>query len=198
MLEDLYHKPNIKLRLKKNGIEIETKLIRFEKDRVFLRLTDEFKSYLSFFTEGREVEMTISSDARVLQLISLVIDIEKPDIIVMEIHDDYSTVQRRKFIRTDDACNITVSSDSFILNTNTVNIGGGGLCFKGNAQFKIGETYNFKLLIPIFDDAIEGKGVIINKIEQDNDILVMFCFNDIPKEIQNKIVRFCFEKEFNK
>lgn len=199
MLEDLYHHPAVKLRLKKTGIDIETNVVRFEKDRIFLELKDEFKSYLDFFTEGREVGMTIYTSARVIELKSIVIDVEEgSNKLVMEIHDEYSIIQRRKFVRTDVKYKVSLANKEMILDTTTVNIGGGGVCLRGNEQLKIGETYYFTLLIPSIDDAIEGKGVIINKVECNDEIHAMFSFSEITKEMQNKIVGLCFEKEFNK
>ena len=42
-----------------------------------------------------------------------------------------------------------------------------------------------------------GSGIIINKVEAGDDILIMFNFSEMEKEDRNKIIRFCFEKEFN-
>jgi c-di-GMP-binding flagellar brake protein YcgR len=198
MLEiDLSKNPKVKLKVPGKDIEFDSKVVKYEKDRVFLEiLTNKKPDNSILFREGTELEMTICSTNRIVTLNSLVIETFGAWEVCMELHDEYDVIQRRRYVRTNISCWLELKSPDLMFKAQTVNIGGGGVCFVGNNCFEIGQNFQFKLLLPGHDD-ISGEGVIINKIEVDGEILVMFNFAEMDKDIRNKVIRFCFEKEFN-
>lgn len=199
MLEvDLDKKPTVKLRLLSERTSRSFKVFKYEKDRVFLILDEtEPSSSLYNFKEGLETEMIIYSPTRVIKLNSIVIEsFAGSREICMELHDEYDIIQRRRYVRTKASYSIELKSEKFLFKAKTINIGGGGICFVGNNAFEIGQKFEFRLFLPEHE-AIIGNGIVINKVEAKEDILIMFNFIDIDKETRNKIIRFCFEKEFN-
>lgn len=198
MLEvDLIKNPTVKLRLLDEATAHSFKVLKYEKDRVFLSLDDnEPTSALYRFEEGAEAEMIIYSATRVVKLNSLVIETTGTREVCMELHDEYDIIQRRRYVRTKASYGIELKSEKLMFKAQTVNLGGGGVCFAGNNAFEIGQKFSFKLLLPEFND-ISGEGIVINKIEANGDILIMFNFSEMEKDARNKVIRFCFEKEFN-
>ena len=126
---------------------------------------------------------------------SIIIDYDK-DQICLEINNDYDVIQRRRYVRTKASYFIELKSETFMYKAQTINLGGGGVCFIGNHCFEIGQKMLFKLLLPGQDDVV-GEGIVINKVEVNEETLIMFNFSNMEKEARNKIIRFCFEKEFN-
>lgn len=198
MLEvDLAKNPTVKLRLLDEKTAHSFTVLKYEKDRVFLALDDnEPSSALYPFEEGLEAEMTIYSATRVVKLNSMVIETIGAREVCMELHDEYDIIQRRRYVRTKASYGIELKSDKMMFKAQTVNLGGGGVCFVGNNSFELGQKFHFKLLLPDFND-ISGEGIVINKIETNDDILIMFNFAEMDKDVRNKVIRFCFEKEFN-
>ncbi|MEI8378222.1 MAG: PilZ domain-containing protein [bacterium] len=198
MLEiDLSKNPIVKVRVQvlDEEHEFETRVLKHEKDRVFLEIKNPKREYLYVLKEGLDTEITICSSNRIVKMNSLIIDINK-DCICVELNQEYDVIQRRRYVRTKASYFVELKSDDMMFKAQTINLGGGGVCFIGNHCFSIGQTYKFKLLLPGHDDII-GDGVIINKIEMQDETLIMFNFSNIEKETRNKIIRFCFEKEFN-
>jgi len=196
MLEiDLSKNPVVKVKLLDENIEIETSVLKYEKDRVFLEIKNPKKEHLHLLKEGLETEVTICSSNRIVKMSSLVIDYNL-DGLCMEINEDYDIIQRRRYIRTKVSYFIELKSDEFLFKAQTINLGGGGACFIGNHCFEIGQKFDFKLFLPDSNE-ITGKGVVINKVEAEDKVFVMFNFAEMEKETRNKIIGFCFEKEFN-
>ncbi len=198
MLEvDLAKKPTIKLRLLDEGTSHSFSVLKYEKDRVFLVLDDEEPANALYrFEEGLEAEMVIYSSTRVVKLTSVIIETTGTREVCMELHDEYDIIQRRRYVRTKASYGIELKSEKFMFKAQTINLGGGGVCFIGNNAFEIGQKFQFNLLLPEFNN-ITGEGVVINKIETNDDILIMFNFSEMEKDARNKVIRFCFEKEFN-
>jgi len=162
-----------------------------------LVLDEEEKSSAAYrFEEGAEAEMTIYSPNRVIKLNSIVIETIGTREVCMELHDEYDIIQRRRYVRTKASYSIELKSETLMFKAQTLNLGGGGVCFVGNNSFEIGQKFEFKLLLPNFND-IEGEGIVINKLEANGDLLIMFNFVEMEKDARNKVIRFCFEKEFN-
>lgn len=197
MLEiDLSKNPKVKLELPDHDVEFEAKVLKYAKDRVFLEiLTAKHKIDYANLKEGIEFDMTICSSNRIVKLKSMVIDTAGMKEVCMELNEDYDVIQRRRYVRTKASFGLELKSDDFMFKAQTVNIGGGGVCFVGNNCFEIGQKFDFKLLLPEHTD-ITGEGIVINKIDANDEILIMFNFAEMDKEIRNKVVRFCFEKEF--
>lgn len=198
MLEvDLAKNPTVKLRLLDETTQKVLHVKRYENDRVFLELDNsERHDALYRFSEGVEAEMMIYSANRVVKLTSIVIDTIGTKEVCMELHDEYDVIQRRRYVRTNASYAIELKNEKFMFKAQTVNIGGGGVCFLGNNSFELGQKFEFRLFLPD-DNTFEGEGIIINKAETNGDILIMFNFSELEKEARNKIIRFCFEKEFN-
>jgi len=196
MLEiDLSKNPTIKIKLLDQDIEFESKVLKYEKDRMFLEIKNPKKEDLYNLKDGLETEITICSPNRIVKMHSLIIEYNS-DFICLEINNEYDVIQRRRYVRTKASYFIELKSENFMFKAQTINLGGGGVCFIGNHCFEIGQILYFKLLLPDHED-ITGEGVVINKVEMQDETLIMFNFSNIQKDIRNKIIRFCFEKEFN-
>ena len=139
--------------------------------------------------------MTICSSNRIVKMNSLIIDVTANH-LCLELNQEYDVIQRRRYVRTKASYFVELKSSKLMFKAQTINLGGGGICFIGNNCFEIGQIYQFKLLLPDQDD-ITGEGIIINKVEKQGEMMIMFNFSNIEKETRNRIIRFCFEKEFN-
>lgn len=196
MLEiDLSKNPVVKIKLIDQNIELESRVLSYEKDRVFLELAGPKNENHYLLKEGLETEITICSSNRIVKMNSLIIDNTKEHLCV-ELNQEYDVIQRRRYIRTKASYFVELKSSKFMFKAQTINLGGGGICFIGNHCFEIGQIFDFRLLLPDQEDII-GDGIVINKIEGEDETLIMFNFSNIEKEARNRIIRFCFEKEFN-
>jgi c-di-GMP-binding flagellar brake protein YcgR len=196
MLEiDLSKNPVVKIKLIDQNIELESRVLSYEKDRVFLELAGPKNENHYLLKEGLETEITICSSNRIVKMNSLIIDNTKEHLCV-ELSQEYDVIQRRRYIRTKASYFVELKSSKFMFKAQTINLGGGGICFVGNHCFEIGQIFDFRLLLPDQEDII-GDGIVINKIEGEDETLIMFNFSNIEKEARNRIIRFCFEKEFN-
>ena len=195
MLEiDLSKNPVVKIKLLDQDIEFESTVLKYEKDRVFLELKAPKKSDSYLLREGIETEMTICSSNRIVKMNSIIIDAGTKE-LCMELNQEYDVIQRRRYVRTKASYFVELKSSKLMFKAQTLNLGGGGICFIGNHCFEIGQIYQFKLLLPDHED-ITGEGIIINKVENKDETMIMFNFSNIEKEARNRIIRFCFEKEF--
>ncbi len=196
MLEiDLSKNPIVKIKLLDQNIEFESTVLKYEKDRVFLELKKTKRNDYYLLKEGLETEMTICSSNRIVKMNSLIIDVTANH-LCLELNQEYDVIQRRRYVRTKASYFVELKSSKLMFKAQTINLGGGGICFIGNNCFEIGQIYQFKLLLPDQDD-ITGEGIIINKVEKQGEMMIMFNFSNIEKETRNRIIRFCFEKEFN-
>ncbi|MBY9081632.1 flagellar brake domain-containing protein [Paenibacillus sp. HN-1] len=124
--------------------------------------------------------------------------IRKPD------EDSIVKIQRRSFLRVSGelelACK-TQDGKRFLVRTEDVS--GGGLSFwtDGNYKLNVGDHLQCWLLIPYRSGAGEHAGfgaeiVRMKELENGRD-LVMVKFNNISDGERQKIIRYCFERQFD-
>ncbi|MFC5699860.1 flagellar brake protein [Cohnella faecalis] len=118
--------------------------------------------------------------------------------------EDISRDQRRSFLRVEAALELAVRFDDklrFVAITDDV--GGGGLSFRCDRKWPIvnGAVLSCWLLVPYKGGTIahakfEGEIVRVLPVEPDKH-LVMMRFSDIQDSDQQKIIRYCFERQLD-
>lgn len=113
-------------------------------------------------------------------------------------------VQRRSFFRVNAELELAVKDNKgsrFLVRTE--DIGGGGTSFFSDAKTKleVGETLSCWLLVPYRNGGtehvnFEGEIVRIKALETGRS-LVMLKFTSISDSERQKIIRFCFERQFD-
>lgn len=199
-IKDLYpgQKVHIKLLNIPESVEIDSAIVKVDKDRLYLDFPAKYSNKMFHFREAQETELSIYTQRRVIIMSSLIIDTPYEQDFTLELNEEFMIIQRRQYVRSIVKLDISVSQgQKFFFNTKTANIGGGGLKFISNNTFKPGDYYDFALKMPSWEFPVEGNGVIVDNIEQDGVIFSMLKFDSISESDRNKIIKHCFDEEVN-
>ena len=116
-------------------------------------------------------------------------------------HGEVKRMQRRHFLRVNAELEVAVMADPLHFVAVTENVSGGGFAFICGSHYplKVEQTVSCWLLIPYRSGQIDhvpfkAKIVRIHSLGKDQQ-KVMLKYVDIMEADQQKIVRFCFEKQ---
>ncbi|WP_187355259.1 flagellar brake protein [Paenibacillus tengchongensis] len=113
-------------------------------------------------------------------------------------------VQRRSFFRVNAELELAVKDalgGRYLVRTD--DLGGGGVSFLSDSKFKqsVGDKLNCWLLLPFRNGStehvpFEGEVVRLKDLENGRQ-LVMLKFTAIPDSERQKVIRYCFERQFD-
>jgi c-di-GMP-binding flagellar brake protein YcgR len=123
--------------------------------------------------------------------------IKKPDL------ESITKVQRRNHLRVPAELEISVNlKDKIHFICHTVDMGGGGVSFLSSTEYPIksSDALLCYVLIHYKNGSIEhckfiGEVIRVKPVEHSNNQLVMMKFKEIEDSEQQKIIRFCFERQ---
>ncbi|WP_228468963.1 flagellar brake protein [Paenibacillus sp. JNUCC32] len=161
-----------------------------------LYIGDELSAY--FLTEGGVKNFfnsyVLSHHEDVIRLVR----IKKPE------PDQITKVQRRSFLRVQAELELAVmAKDGTRLLTKTDDVGGGGVSFylEPDKSFAEGSLLSCWILIPFKNGSVEhvpleGEVVRVKQLPGNRSI-VMLKFNQIVDMERQKLIRYCFERQFD-
>lgn len=197
-MEELEKGHKIKLKFTISSVrsaEIECTIKRLEQDRISLDFPENAESFAKYLHEGKEMEVVIYSDKGIYLFDSVVIDSPFERDFVIEFPEEKQKVQRREYVRVPNKLRCILAKGDKKIETETINVGGGGIRFKANSEFKIADKWGFYLYLPRWPSPSKGFGEILYTIKQDNSMISVIKFTDIDESDRNKIIKFCFEEE---
>lgn len=189
-------KVHMKLLTFPEDVELDSKILRVEKDRLHLAFPEEYTDKMFFFREGQEVELSIYASSRVIIMVSLVIDTPYESSFSLELNDEFLVIQRRQYVRIDLPLNVSFFHDNkLVLNTKTINISGGGFKLESSRDMVEDKEYRFSLKVEGYDLPVTGYGIVLRNLEENGQFVSMFKFTEITEDDRNKIVKLCLEHE---
>ncbi|WP_168735638.1 flagellar brake protein [Cohnella fermenti] len=142
------------------------------------------------------------------QFTTVVRGIAKDVVTLIEIRmphpDEISKEQRRSFLRVETELEIAVRLGEKVRFTAlTADVGGGGISFRCERKWPIvkGMKLNCWLLVPFRTNTVThaqfiGEVVRVNEVEPKH-YMVMMRFDDIQDSEQQKVIRYCFERQLD-
>lgn len=118
--------------------------------------------------------------------------------------ESISKIQRRTFLRVNAEVEIAVKmNDMTRFITSTVDVSGGGLSFYSESKYNLkeGDSLSCWVLVNYKNGSVEHVPLnaeivrILN--QQQNRNIVMLKFKDISDMDRQKLIRFCFERQFD-
>ncbi|WP_018755289.1 flagellar brake protein [Paenibacillus terrigena] len=161
-----------------------------------LHLGDELSVY--FLTEGGVKNYFNTYVCGTRQDVVRMVAIKKPEL------ESISKIQRRNFLRVTAELELAVKlMDQVQFIAITEDVSGGGISFRCDAKWNVkpGQQISCWLLIPYRNGAVEhaqftAEAVRVKPLTHDKQ-LVMMKFSEVSETEQQKIIRFCFEKQFD-
>lgn len=161
-----------------------------------LYMGDELSIY--FLTEGGVKNFFNSYVLGFHEDVIRMVRIRKPD------PEEITKIQRRSFLRVQAELEIAVSyKDGRRFLSNTEDVGGGGVSFYAESDQKLreGDLLSCWLLVPYKNGSLEhvpfeSEVVRVKKLPNTRS-LIMLKFNSIVDMERQKLIRFCFERQFD-
>lgn len=179
------------------SIEIACKIAWVESDRLGLIYPKDKFDFALYFHEGKEVEAIIYSDKGIYVFEPIIIDSPYETDFVIELPEEKKKIQRREYVR------VPINLLLFLFDKNqkntceTINIGGGGVRFESDKEYKIDLLCDFSIYLPEWKDPINGNCKILYTFKQDNRFISAAKFINLNEFNRNKIIKLCFEEEAN-
>ncbi|OGI01770.1 MAG: hypothetical protein A2104_09520 [Candidatus Melainabacteria bacterium GWF2_32_7] len=199
-MEELKKGQKLKIKFNISSIrsyEITCLIKGIEDDRINLIYPENDLCFAKYLHEGKEVEVVIYSDKGIYVFDSMVIDSPFSIDFVIEFPEEKTKVQRREYIRAPIRADFTLKKGEYSVNSETINIGGGGVRFLTDKEFKISDKWKFTLNLSNYNVLVSGIGEILYSIKQENKIVSVIKFSEIEESARNKIIKICFEEEAN-
>lgn len=176
--------------------ELDCSVKKIYNDRMSLIFPEEALDYLDYLKEGKEINVKIFSPGGVKIFDSIILDSPLEADFIIEFIENYVEIQRRKYLRADLNTKIIIQREEDNVITNTLDIGGGGVCFFYEGKFGYKEKVSCMLYLPMILNSIKAKGFIIKDSNLKENEHVLF-FTDIDDKERDKIIQKCFEIESN-
>jgi len=197
-MKELEKGQTINLRFKISTIreaEISSTIKNIEPDRISLNFPENKMELAKYLCEGKELEAVIYTDQGIYVFDSIVIESPLEIDFVIELPEERTKIQRREYVRVPIRLSLNLFKDNHKINTKTVNVGGGGIRFIADREFKTGDIWGFSMPIPHWNDPVKGTGCILYTIKQEKSIVSVIKFLNIDEMYRNKIIKMCFEEE---
>jgi len=175
--------------------EISCILKWFEDDRISLEYPANKHELMKYLHEGKDLEVIIYSDKGVFVFDSIVIDSPFNSDFIIELPEEKTKIQRREYVRAPIKLDFFLNKDGQKIQSETVNIGGGGIRFSSLKEFKVGDIWDFAFRLPNDNTVIKGNGEILYSIRQEKSITSVIKFLEIGENERNKIIKACFDEE---
>lgn len=187
-------------------------------DRITLTQPQDWENYLDLLQEGAELKTKVFTRSGVLLYTSLVLTSPENDNFTLEYNEEAAKIiQRRvysrvpmetivdceydKLVNADEIYNnriidfstpVNCEFEKFVVEAETINIGGGGLKIKSKQKLPFDKTITFK--INLFDDIIIAQGILVPKTNLP-PLQYGVKFTKIREEDNDKIIKICFKIE---
>lgn len=197
------------LKLKQVETDYHCKIIEKDKDFLYIDYPYDIKSgKIAFLMIGTKlIASFIDKNKNVFQFnteIKKYLQTKIPSIAIMlPDKDEIKRIQRREFVRISTVVDVTIkdkenSNTSF--ETVTVDISGGGaaILVPNNHTMNIDEEYSLIINLPMNNEKKHFVSVVgkVVRLTDKNDVhIASIDFQDISTSTEQKIIRFCFEKQ---
>lgn len=187
-------------------------------DRITLTQPQDWENHLDLLQEGEELKTKVFTRSGVLLYTALVLTSPENDNFTLEYNEEAAKIMQRRFytrvpIETivdceyDKLVNTNKNSDDrmvkfstqincefekFIIEAETIDIGGGGLKIESKQKLPFDKTITFK--INLFDDIIIAQGVLVPKTNLP-PLQYGVKFTKIKEEDKDRIIKVCFKIE---
>lgn len=197
-MEELKKGQKIKIKFNASSIrsfEVTCTLKWYESDRIGLIYPENEQTQVKYLHEGKELEVIIYTEKGIYLFDSIVIDSPYNRDFIIEFPEEKTKIQRREYVRAPIQLDFVLNKREFEEITKTINIGGGGVRFNCNKEFKSGDIWDFDLYLPVKDSLISGTGEILYSTRQGSNVVSVIKFAEIEESSRNKIIKLCFEEE---
>lgn len=175
------------LRLEDNSVrELECFIKEIDKDRLSLTLSEDSTDNANYFEEGSEIAVTVITSTGLNRFDSIVLDSPFESSIVIDYNGEYTEIDRREFPR----CKLETK---FIIErlmgqniiTTTTDLGGGGLKFIYDGEFRVNEWVNSRIYTELNSPSVRAAGTILKKSHLlENEYLILFNqVNELDREV---------------
>lgn len=178
--------------------EITCKVLDVDEDRVSLAYPEDKMEFANYLYEGKELGVVIYTDKGLHAFDSVVLDSPLESEFIIELPEERNKIQRREYVRMPVKLSLTLNKGDEVVETEIINIGGGGVRFKSNTTFSTNERWGFSFYIPEHDEPLTGSGAILYNLKQDNYIVSVIKFVHISESDRNRIIKLCFDEEVNR
>ncbi|OGI03464.1 MAG: hypothetical protein A2Y25_10730 [Candidatus Melainabacteria bacterium GWF2_37_15] len=165
-----------------------------ENDRIGLVFPQDRMDIIRDLPEGREIEAVIYSDSGIFAFDSIVINSPLEHDFVIELPVEKKKIQRREYVRAPISLRLTLKKGDVNFETRTINIGGGGIRFFADEEFKAEDRWVFSLFLPD-GMVIKGIGRVLYTLLQGRNVASVILFTDISETERNRIIKLCFDEE---
>ncbi len=177
-----------------SDIEVNCAIKWYENDRISLEIQQSGEKYIKDLPEGKELEVVIYTNSGIFVFDSIIINSPLESDFVIELPDEKKKIQRRDYIRAPINLKMVLNKNDTEYETNTINIGGGGIRFVTQEKLDINDLWKFSLHLSE-SLKITGLGKILYTILKGNNMASVITFTDISETDRNKIIKFCLDEE---
>ena len=200
-MEELKKGEKLKIKFNISSIrsyEISCLIKWIESDRISLIYPENDQNLTKYLHEGKEIEVVVYSDKGVFAFDSIVMDSPFSRDFIIEYPEEKTKIQRREYVRAPIRTEFVLTKAEYTVKSQTINIGGGGVRFTSDKEFKISDKWDFMLNLSKNNIIATGTGEILYSIKQDNNVVSVIKFLEIEEITRNKIIKICFEEETKK
>lgn len=171
--------------------EVNCIIKEIQNDRISLIFPEDMMAYADYFAESTEIPVKICTPTGLKTFDTIIINSPLEDEFVIELSEDIVDIQRRAYPRASVDTKIIIErTDNDNIIAKTVDIGGGGIRFTCNGDFRPDEEVRVLLYLPFQIHSTKAKGVILHKeyLPKNECVIV---FTKIEDQDRNKIIKNC-------
>lgn len=173
--------------------ELNCSIKKVYQDRISLNFTRETLDYADYLEEGNDVNVKIFTPSGIKMFNAVILNSPLEGEFIIEFVEDYiKEIQRRKYLRADLNTKVIIEQNGGNIITHTLDIGGGGIRFYSEYDFKQGQTIDCLIYFPEQIHSVKAKGIILrdDSLEKNHHVIM---FTKIEERDRDKLIKKCLE-----
>lgn len=175
-----------------NSRKVKTVIYNVEDDRISLNVEKTDFDCVASLKEGDEIRVAIYTPVGIKVMNSMVINPPADEEFIIEFNPNYEVIQRRQYIRAHCRLKILIKVDDTYISAYTRDLGGGGVRFESEYEFKVGQMIDVRLVLQNYTKDVKARGVIIKRVEEAFNVYIIQ-FTQIDELDRDKIIKYCLK-----
>ena len=172
--------------------KVKTLVYEIQNDRIVLSFDKADVDTLSSVKESDELKVAIYTPVGIRIAKSMVINPPENGLLVIEFNNECEIIQRRQYVRAHCKLKILIKVDDTYINAYTRDLGGGGVRFESEYDFKVGQIIDVRIVLQNYTRDVKAKGVIIKRVEEAFNVYIIR-FTQIDESDRDRIIKHCLK-----